>query len=113
MYECLNLVAEPDGQPGCVLIRAIEPVAGLDLMRVRRGGTATRPEQLANGPGKLTLALGITRRHNGVDVTRGPLVVRHTSPERHLDIHVTPRIGITRSADLPLRFVAGKSVPRP
>jgi len=105
MYECLNLVAEPDGQPGCVLIRAIEPVAGLDLMRSRRGA-AIRPEQLANGPGKLTLALGITRRHNGVDVTRGPLVVRHTSPERHFEIQVTPRIGITRSADLPLRFVA-------
>lgn len=117
MYECLNLVAEPDGQPGCVLIRAIEPVSGLDIMRARRGAP-TRPEQLANGPGKLTLALAITRRHNGVDVTRGPLVVRHASPERHFEIRVTPRIGITRSADLPLRFVVTRkaqhqSEPRP
>ena len=104
MYECLNLVAEADGQPGCVLIRAIDPVSGIELMRARRGAV-TRPDQLANGPGKLTLALGITRRHNGVDVTRGPLVVRHASLGRHYEIRVTPRIGITRSADLPLRFV--------
>jgi DNA-3-methyladenine glycosylase len=112
VYECLNLVAEPDGQPGCVLIRAIEPVDGIDLMRARRGATM-HPEQLANGPGKLTLALGITRRDNGVDVTRGALVVRHLAPARHFDIKVTPRIGITRSADLPLRFVATKPLPRP
>ena len=115
IYECLNIVAEPDGQPGCVLIRAIEPVAGLDIMRSRRG-TASRPEQLANGPGKLTLALGITRRQNGADVTRGPLVVRQIAPPRHFEIKVTPRIGITRSAELPLRFVVNKSLssePRP
>jgi DNA-3-methyladenine glycosylase len=111
MYECLNLVAERDGQPGCVLIRAIEPVAGLDLMRLRRGSTR-RPEQLANGPGKLTLALGITRHHNGADVTRGPLVVRQALSARQLEIKVTPRIGITRSADLPLRFVVASHLSR-
>jgi DNA-3-methyladenine glycosylase len=75
MYECLNLVAERDGRPGCVLIRALEPVSGVELMRARRG-TTRKLEQLANGPGKVTLALGITRAHNGADVTRGPLVVR-------------------------------------
>src|SRR6266581_4888992 len=72
MYECLNLVAEPEGTPGCVLIRAIEPVAGIDAMR-RRRPAARGIEDLANGPGKLTLAMGITRRHDGADVTRGPL----------------------------------------
>jgi DNA-3-methyladenine glycosylase len=104
MYECLNLVAERDGQPGCVLIRALEPVAGVELMRARRGATR-KPEQLANGPGKLTVALGITRAHNGVDVTRGLLVVREAACAGEIAIEVTRRIGITQSAELPLRFV--------
>src|SRR5579862_9618909 len=52
MYECLNLVAEPVGHPGCVLIRALEPVAGIETMQ-RRRPAAHKPEQLANGPGKL------------------------------------------------------------
>ncbi len=104
MYECLNLVAERDGHPGCVLIRALEPVSGVDLMRARRG-VGRKLEQLANGPGKLTVALGITRSHNGADVTRGPLVVREPACQREVEIHVTRRIGITQSAELPLRFV--------
>ncbi len=104
MYECLNLVAERVGDPGCVLIRALEPVSGLDLMRSRRGA-ARKLEQLANGPGKLTLALAITRSHNGADVTRGSLVVRQPASPTEIEIHVTPRIGITQSADLPLRFL--------
>ena len=104
MYECLNLVAEPDGQPGCVLIRALQPVSGLEQMRARRGA-AWKPEQLANGPGKLTLALGVTRAHNGADVTRGPLVVREGNGAGRIEIAVTARIGITRSAELPLRFL--------
>jgi DNA-3-methyladenine glycosylase len=104
MYECLNLVAEPDGLPGCVLIRALQPVSGVDLMRTRRGA-ARKLEQLANGPGKLTLAMGITRAHNGADVTRGPLVVREPSSGAGVEIETTPRIGIARSADLPLRFL--------
>ena len=75
MYECLNLVCEPEGSPGCVLIRALEPAGGIDLMQ-RRRPAARKPEDLASGPGKLTLAMGITRAQNGVDVTRGSLVVR-------------------------------------
>ena len=108
MYECLNLVAEPDGRPGCVLIRALQPVSGLELMRARRPA-ARRPEQLANGPGKLTLALGITRAHNGADVTRGPLVVRQGEGAGPIEIAVTPRIGITRAAELPLRFLIARN----
>jgi DNA-3-methyladenine glycosylase len=103
MYECLNLVCEPDGQPGCVLIRALEAVAGVEIMRTRRPA-AHKPEDLASGPGKLTLAMAITRAHNGVDVTRGSLVVREPYEAREVDIAVTPRIGITQCADLPLRF---------
>ena len=105
MYECLNLVVERAGQPGCVLVRALEPVAGINLMRERRG-LSRKLEQLTNGPGKLTVALGITRSHNGADVTHGPRVVREPACRREVEIHVTPRIGITQSADLPLRFVA-------
>lgn len=103
MYECLNLVAEPDGKPGCVLIRALEPVAGIELMRQRRAA-ARKPRDLANGPGKLTLAMAITRAHNGADVTRGALTVREPRERRAIEIAVTPRVGITRCADWPLRF---------
>lgn len=103
MYECLNLVAEPPGQPGCVLIRALEPVAGIELMRERRPA-ARKDEDLTSGPGKLTLAMGITRAQNGADVTRGALVVRAPAERRHVEIAVSPRVGITKCADLPLRF---------
>lgn len=103
MYECLNLVAEPAGKAGCVLIRAVEPVAGIELMQ-RRRPAARKPEQIANGPGKLTLALGITRAQNGADVTRGELVVREAAEHATFEIAVTPRIGITKCAELPLRF---------
>jgi len=107
MYECLNLVAEPDGQAGCVLIRALEPAAGLDLMRQRRPA-ARKLEDLASGPAKLTLALGITRDHNGADVTRGDLVVREAAGRGAVEItpeiRVGPRVGITKCADWPLRF---------
>jgi DNA-3-methyladenine glycosylase len=104
MYECLNIVAEPVGQPGCVLVRALQPVAGIEIMRQRRPA-ARKLEDLASGPGKLTLALGITRAHNGADITRGPLVVREPVVERPFEIAATPRIGIAKCADLPLRFV--------
>jgi len=102
MYECLNLVAEPEGVPGCVLIRAIEPVSGLDQMRRRRG--VARIEVLANGPGKLTRALGIHLRHSGTDVTRGPITVHPPARDTPIEIAVSTRIGITKCADLPLRF---------
>jgi DNA-3-methyladenine glycosylase len=103
MYECLNLVAEPEGQPGCVLIRALEPAAGIDVMQQRRPA-ARRIEDLASGPGKLTLALGITRAQNGVDVTRGALAVHAPAERRRFEIEASPRIGITKCADWPLRF---------
>ena len=115
MYECLNLVAEPVGRPGCVLIRALQPIAGIELMQ-RRRPAARKPEQLANGPGKLTLAMAITRLHNGADVTRGPLVVREATVPARFEILTTPRIGITKCVDLPLRFlIAGNPFvsPRP
>ena len=107
MYECLNMVAEPEGSPGCVLIRALEPTQGIEEMQRRRPGIR-RIEDLASGPGKLTLAMGITRRLNGTDLTNGPLTVGAPKHEEEFDIAVTPRIGITKNAEPPLRFfIAG------
>jgi len=104
MYECLNFVCEPAGQAGCVLIRALEPIAGIATMR-RRRPTGKGVEDLANGPGKLTLAMGITRKLNGTDLTAGPLQVRRPRSEPAIKVLTTPRIGITHCADWPLRFV--------
>lgn len=104
MYECLNFVAEPEGKAGCVLIRALEPLAGIELMQ-RRRPVARRVEDLASGPGKLTQSMGITRKLNGSDLVSGPLEVRAFAGEAPPDIAVTPRIGITRCADWPLRFL--------
>jgi DNA-3-methyladenine glycosylase len=106
MYECLNIVAEPDGIAGCVLIRAVEPIEGIEIMQMRRPA-AERPVDLASGPGKLTLALGITRTLNGADMTKGPLTVHDTDAPAPV-IVTTARIGITQCADWPLRFsIAG------
>jgi len=90
MYDCLNIVCEPEGIAGCVLIRALEPVSGL--------------HGLANGPGKLTRAMGINRTHNGADVTKGPITIHAPERAEKFEIATSPRIGITKSADLPLRF---------
>lgn len=103
LYECLNLVAEPEGQPGCVLIRALEPVAGIEEMRLRRPH-ARKDRELTSGPARLTLALGITRALNGHDVTRPPLTV-HRRIGGEPEIEVTPRIGIRQCVDWPLRFL--------
>lgn len=102
VHDCLNIVAEPDGKPGCVLIRALEPVKGLEEMRARRP-KARSDRDLTNGPGKLTQAMAITRKHSGIDMTHGALIVRNSSGS--FEITVTPRIGITKCADLPLRFL--------
>ncbi len=109
MYDCLNLVAEPEGSPGCVLIRALEPLAGLDAMRIRRA-KARRVEDLCSGPGRLTAALGVTKvRHYGADVVSGALSVRRLPLDDGEEIAVTPRIGIKDNIDWPLRFVVAGS----
>jgi DNA-3-methyladenine glycosylase len=100
----MNVVAERDGVPGAVLIRALEPVAGIEIMRARRP-KAKRDGDLASGPGKLTQAMGITRAQNGVDLTRGKLTLREPELVRAIEIEVTPRIGISKCVDWPLRFV--------
>jgi DNA-3-methyladenine glycosylase len=101
IHACLNLVAEPEGTAGCVLIRAVAPLSGVDEMRRRRG--ILKIGELSNGPGKLTKALGITLAHNGVDVTHGPILVLDDGCSA-FEIGVSRRIGISKSPELPLRF---------
>lgn len=103
-YECLNFVAEPEGQAGCVLIRALEPLSGIPIMQQRRPA-ARRIEDLAAGPGRLTMAMGITRKLNASSLIAGPLQLRKLHDESAVGITVTSRIGITHCADWPLRFL--------
>jgi DNA-3-methyladenine glycosylase len=113
IHSMLNFVAEPDGQAAAVLIRALEPAAGIDLMRQRRGVDAV--EELCSGPGKLTQALGIGLDLNGVPLEQGPIAVLER--KQRLDVVTGPRIGITRAVELPWRFCAAGSTfvsrPRP
>jgi DNA-3-methyladenine glycosylase len=104
MYWCVNAVTRAENEPSAVLVRAVEPVQGIELMR-RRRPKARRDVDLTNGPGKLCLALGIGREHNGLTLQRPPLVIRAGEPIADRDITITPRIGISRSADWPLRWI--------
>jgi DNA-3-methyladenine glycosylase len=103
MHECLNVVADREGVPGCVLIRALEPLCGLEQMVVRRDWNGLSCG-LSNGPGKLTQALDITNRHHELDLGGDP---RHGFAPREtpmVDVVADARIGISRSAHYPWRF---------
>ncbi len=104
MHECLNVVADREGTPGCVLIRALEPLSGLEKMYERRHWQGA-VKGLANGPGKLTQALGITREDYGKRLDGGDLRIRRWRKPPVFEIAVTPRIGIAKCTDWPLRFV--------
>jgi len=105
MHWCLNAVTEARDYPAAVLIRALEPLEGLSLMRRRRGGLADRV--LCAGPARLCQALGVTGRLDGTGLQRGGLRIVDNKARRDR-ILVTPRIGVSRAADWPLRFcVAG------
>ena len=103
MHWCLNAVTEAVGFPAAVLLRALEPLTGLATMRRRRGDVPDRG--LCSGPAKLCEALGVTGRLDGTSLQRGVLrIVRDPSRQRR-DIIVTSRVGISRAADWPLRFL--------
>jgi DNA-3-methyladenine glycosylase len=105
IHACLNAVSEPQGVGAAVLIRALEPLHGTELMRDRRG--LERLDSLCSGPGKLTQALGITLDHNGSDLARGPVVISERSPSwREVSVTAGPRVGITKAAELQWRFCA-------
>ena len=103
MHECFNVVVEPDGKAGCVLIRALDPICGLEEMYRRRQWQGPLIG-LANGPGKLTEALAITRRNTGDRLDRGALTIRRWREKPNFAVAVSKRIGITQCADLPLRY---------
>lgn len=104
LHHCLNVVAEPDGKPGCVLIRALEPLLGIEAMW-RRRARARKVEDLASGPAKLTAAMAIRMDHYGADLLTGPLTVRLFNHVQRIEVRRSKRIGISRSKELDLRFL--------
>jgi DNA-3-methyladenine glycosylase len=107
MHWCANLVCQEEGLASAVLLRALEPISGLDVMRMRRGRVLDR--DLCSGPGKLCQALGITRELDGRKMARSLVVVRRPRRWEETRVAITPRIGITKAADWPLRFVLAGS----
>ena len=101
IHELFNVVTGDEGHGAAVLIRALQPVAGIEAMRERRPGRSDR--ELCSGPGRLTLALGIGLEHNGLalDGGRGPQLRAGPPPD---EIVAGPRIGITKAPELPWRF---------
>lgn len=101
MHYCANVVTGPDGHGAAVLLRGVEPIAGIEAMRERRGG---RP-QLADGPGKLCQAFAIGPQHNGIDVCRGAGVglFDDGTPPPATPL-VGPRIGISKAVDVAWRW---------
>jgi DNA-3-methyladenine glycosylase len=104
MYWCFNAVTRAEGEPSAVLVRALEPLDGLPLMHRRRPRIKNDVE-LTNGPGKLCTALGITGAMTGKSLQRKPIVIREGAGVADDDVEVTARIGITKSADWPLRYI--------
>jgi DNA-3-methyladenine glycosylase len=102
MHHCLNVTAEAAGTAGAVLLRALEPLAGVEIMRAR--GDRGPEIRLLSGPGKIGRAFGLTLEDNGRDFTRGPLGLAAGSPIPDREVAATRRIGISRAVDLPYRF---------
>ena len=112
IHSLLNAVAEPEGEAAAVLIRALEPTAGVEGMRERRGPRADA--DLCSGPGKLTEALGIGLEHNGEPLDRDPFALLAPEGKRPAVV-AGPRVGITKAVERPWRFCAAGSrfVSRP
>jgi len=105
IHWCLNLVCEAVGVANAILVRALEPTHGLEGMRERRG--LENPRLLCSGPGRLCQALGITREHDGLALDRPPFELFERA--RPVEVVAGPRIGITRAAELPWRYVEAGS----
>ncbi|HKH18099.1 MAG TPA: DNA-3-methyladenine glycosylase [Solirubrobacteraceae bacterium] len=114
IHALFNAVSEPEGVGAAVLIRALEPIAGLAAMRERRA--LHDVEQLCSGPGKLTQALGIELEHNDTDLVTGPIRLGPRPPGwEDVEVVAGTRIGITKAPELEWRFCAtgSRSVSRP
>lgn len=102
LHWCFNVTAMPKGVGEAVLIRALEPTEGIELMQRRRLRNDIR--QLASGPGKLVQAMGIARELYGHDLTQAPLWIAPGKVVKAAQIAVTPRVGIRHNPEAPLRF---------
>lgn len=102
IHWCLNFVCRPEGHGAGVLIRAIEPLAGLKSMRARRGLDNVR--LLCSGPGRVCQALGITSAHNGMRIDEPPFQLTLPNSGEEISIVTGPRIGISKVMDVPWRF---------
>ncbi len=115
IHSLLNFVCEPDGEAAAVLIRALEPTAGIEAMRVRRGERPDR--ELCSGPGKLSEALGIGLGQNDADLARDPFQLLPAAEGWEGKIVTGPRVGIAKAVERPWRFSAAGnpnvSRPRP
>jgi DNA-3-methyladenine glycosylase len=102
IHRCANVVTGPEGSGQAVLLRALQPIEGIDLMRTRRG----RPDPvLADGPGKLCQAMGIDLEHDGVELLGGSdISIVDDGVPPPTDPRVGPRVGISKAIDAPLRF---------
>lgn len=116
VHWCLNVVTDKPGYPAAVLVRAIEPVAGVAIMRARRG--TSDDAGLGRGPGNLARAMAITGRLDGHTLGLPPLMIVHGTPVPDDEVATGPRIGVTRARDWPLRFhlrsnpcVSGRRTP--
>jgi DNA-3-methyladenine glycosylase len=102
LHFCVNLVTEAEGTGAALLVRALEPLEGVDRMRENRG--ARDVHALASGPGKLTQALGISLAHDGLPALDGALRIEAPPEPRAHPISTGPRIGLSKATDLPYRF---------
>jgi DNA-3-methyladenine glycosylase len=107
LHVCANVVCEREGSAAAVLLRAVEPIEGLAIMREHRG--RADPKDLTSGPGKLTQAFRIGMDHYGRGLTRGPLRIEPSPKRLEESIRVSSRIGLSRGAELPYRFFAAES----
>jgi DNA-3-methyladenine glycosylase len=114
IHALLNAVCEPVGVGAAVLIRALEPLTGIEIMRARRGGASLADDQLCSGPGKLTQALGIDLSENSTSLLDGPVSIRRGDPVR-TRVVAGERIGIAKAVDLRWRFALAdnRHVSRP
>jgi DNA-3-methyladenine glycosylase len=102
MHWCFNAVTEREDYPAAVLVRALEPVAGIEVMRERRELADVR--RLCAGPARLCQALGITGAVSGTSLVDGPVRILSDRPGRRHPVQTGPRVGITKAAQWPLRF---------
>jgi DNA-3-methyladenine glycosylase len=113
IHRLLNFVCEPEGSAAAVLIRALEPRVGIEVMRERRG--IERERELCSGPGKLSQAIGVGAEHNDVSLLGPPFSVLEREPGWEAEVETGTRIGISRGVELPWRYCAAGSsfVSRP